>query len=485
MFKEYQENQDFLLPPSFWDYLWEWHEAIILSEIINTLQLDTLYHEYNKNPNGTGRPAYNPRMLLKVLFYGYMNQTFSSRKLANKLHSDLWFMYLSWNNRADFRTINRFRKEKGNILEGIFVQIVNKCLELGMIQFWTISLDGTKIYANASKNKNYDLKSLEKKIKWLFDEADSIDALEDEEFWEERENHIPEELKTKEGRDKKRREIEEKRKKWEDKKEMVKKEIANKQKDGIEQKRINTTDKDSRLMMMKKKDFANGYNPQILTENQIILTSIVSNSADDSNELIPIVNKLREKFKEKKIEKILADKWYGNEKNYEYLEKNTIEAYIPHPDTNGANLDDYIYNEEKDTYEDIQWNIFTFKQYIWKLNWSWKRGRPTKEEKKIQKKEDYKAKLYITKWKEGKNKFLYVNSHLKETYKKNDERLHSEKWKQIYKKRWTCVEPVFGNIKSNLWFERFLLRWFAGVQIEWNLISLAHNLKKIIKFQQS
>jgi transposase len=62
---------------------------VILSEIINELNLDTLYEEYNKNPNGNGRPAYNPRMLLKILFYGYMNQTFSSRKLANKLKSDL------------------------------------------------------------------------------------------------------------------------------------------------------------------------------------------------------------------------------------------------------------------------------------------------------------------------------------------------------------------------------------------------------------
>ena len=57
--------------------------------------------------------------------------------------------------------------------------------------------------------------------------------------------------------------------------------------------------------------------------------------------------------------------------------------------------------------------------------------------------------------------------------------------KKIYKKRSTCVEPVFGNIKANLWFERFLLRWFEWVQTEWNLISIAHNLKKIIKFKLS
>jgi transposase len=156
MFKEYNQEQAFLLPPSFREYLWEWHEAIILSEIIEELNLEKLLKEYNKNIAWNGRPAYNPKMLLKVLFYWYMNQTFSSRKLANKVKSDLWFMYISWNNKPDFRTINRFRKEKWNTLEDIFVQIVLKAKSLWLIKFWIVSLDWTKIYANASKSKNYD-----------------------------------------------------------------------------------------------------------------------------------------------------------------------------------------------------------------------------------------------------------------------------------------------------------------------------------------
>ena len=89
-------------------------------------------------------------MLLKILFYGYMTWTFSSRKLANKLKSDLAFMYLSGNNQADFRTINRFRSEKWKILEDIFIQIVKKAKKLWLISFWTVSLDWTKIYANAA-----------------------------------------------------------------------------------------------------------------------------------------------------------------------------------------------------------------------------------------------------------------------------------------------------------------------------------------------
>jgi len=250
MFKAYTQDQSFLLHPSFKEFLWEWHEAIILSEIIDELDLKNLYLEYSSD--GSGRPAYNPRMLLKVLFYWYMNGTFSSRKLANKLKSDLAFMYISWNNKPDFRTINRFRKEKWNILEDIFTQIVFKAKNLWLIHFWTVSLDGTKIYANASKTNNYDRESLDKKIKWLFDEADKIDEIEDKEYWKDNESKIPEELKTKEGRDQKRKELKEKTENLETKKEKVKHEIETKNKAWIHQKRINLTDKDSRLMMMKR-----------------------------------------------------------------------------------------------------------------------------------------------------------------------------------------------------------------------------------------
>jgi len=88
MFIEYNQNQTFLLPPNFKEFLWESHQALILSELVDELNLEELINDYVTE--GNWRPAYHPRMLLKVLFYGYMNQTFSSRKLARKLKSDLW-----------------------------------------------------------------------------------------------------------------------------------------------------------------------------------------------------------------------------------------------------------------------------------------------------------------------------------------------------------------------------------------------------------
>jgi transposase len=303
MFK--QTNQFNLIPQDYKSFLWEWHEVIILEEIINELDLTEIIESYSNFSRWT--TAYHPRMLLKVLFYWYMNQTFSSRKLEKKLKTDLAFIYLAWNNQPNFRTINKFRKDKWWMLEWIFVQIVLKAKELWLISFWTVSLDWTKIYANASKNKNNDLKWLDKKISKLFDEADKIDKLEDKEYWD-NEDEIPEELKTKEGRDKKKKEIAKKKKRLEDKKEEVKKEIQVKKDDWINQTRINDTDKDSRLMQMKKKDWWNWYNPQNTTEKQFIISVTVPNTANDSNELVSAMKKIKKQYWISP-DKLLADKW--------------------------------------------------------------------------------------------------------------------------------------------------------------------------------
>lgn len=210
MFKIYNQGQNFLLPPNFKEFIWESHESIILDELINELNLSELMWSYS-NEN-VWASAYHPRMLLKVMIYWYMNKTFSSRKLAAKLKTDLAFMYLAWNNQPTFKTINNFRKDKWEYFEDIFIQIVLKAKKIWMISFWTLSLDWTKIYANASKNKNIDDESLTKKIKKLVEEANKIDCIEDWTYWENNESTIPEDLQTAELRATKKEEL--KKKNW-------------------------------------------------------------------------------------------------------------------------------------------------------------------------------------------------------------------------------------------------------------------------------
>jgi len=226
------------------------------------LNLDFLYKSYKNSKLWT--IAYDPVMLLKILFYWYINWIFSSRKIAKKLKSDLGFMFLAWNNKPDFRTINNFRKNKWELLEEVFVQIVYLASELWLIKFWTFSIDWTNIYANASKYKNIDLEKLQDKINWLFDKADRIDKLEDEKYWN-NEDNIPDELADIE---KQKEAIEKAKKKYKELQDKAKKENkkAKENKKSI-RKNINLTDPNSRFQKMKRWDTAQWYNCQIVTEN--------------------------------------------------------------------------------------------------------------------------------------------------------------------------------------------------------------------------
>ena len=470
-FKNYQQKQSFLLPPNFADFLGESHEAVMLSELLNELDTTGLERSYN-NQNG-GSSAYHPAMLLSILIYGYMNGIFSSRQLAKQLRQDLAFMYLAGNTTPDFRTLARFRKEKGAHLENIFTAVVQKAKDLGLVSFGTCCLDGTKIYASANMGKNQTQKKLTEKIRTLIEEAEKIDRMEDAEFGDEEDGENTE-LKTKAGRDKKRKELAAQKKKQED--ELDKLNALN---PVNEDARVNLTDPDSKLMQMKRKDFANGYNVQSITENGIILSNSLFNGSSDTNTLIPSLQKLQSIFVLPK--KLLADKGYSSEDNYSFCEQNAIDAYIP-VYSQQVDISDYAYDEVKDEYTDAKGRVYRFKQHEERRDGTDKRGRPCKTAiSPSQQHNLYKsAKYECLDEKTQKKKCLSISPGWQSHIKKQKEKLIALKGKLVYRQRMHDVEGVFANIKKNLRFDSFNLRGFAGVNAEWTLISLAHNLKKIM-----
>lgn len=430
-FKECNRSQSLLLPPSYETFLGESHEAVVLAEFIDSLNLTSLEAEYG-NENG-GRSAYHPVMLLTILIYGYMNGTFSSRKIAKRLRQDLAYMYLSGNSTPDFRTLARFRKEKGSSLAAAFKEVVTKARELGFIVFGTVSLDGTKIYANASKARNETAGELEKKIHGLLQEADRVDDAEDR-MYGEKEDEEATDLKTKEGRAKKKRELEKKR-------------------------QVNATDPDACLMKMKRGDFANGYNVQIMTENGLVLASHVANTSADQGLLIPTVQAFKTMHGTGPV-RLLADKGYSGEANYRFCEEERIDAYIPvHKDP--VDLTKYAHDEVRDTYTDSLGRLFGFKQHMHR------RGSDSTVYENINRATKEKRYLSIT---HGWQRYA----------QEQKEKLASPFGRAIYRHRMCDVEPAFANIKHNLRFTSFRLRGFEGVTNEWNLISLAHNLKKML-----
>ena len=244
--------------------------------------------------------------------------------------------------------------------------------------------------------------------------------------------------------------------------------------------RVNLTDPDSRLMQMKRKDFANGYNVQNITENGLILSSSIFNTSNDINTLALSLEELKNRFKYPKI--ILADKGYSSENNYTFCEKNGIDAYIP-PYSKPTDISNYVYDEQQDSYTDRGGRTFYFKQHCGLKEKKGKRGRPRKSVESIQERHRlYKSIKYVHIDEETKKKStLQISPGWRNHIKKQKEKLSTDQGKQIYKKRMHDVEGVFANIKKNLRFTSFNLRSFTGVNIEWTLISLAHNLKKILK----
>jgi len=139
----------YLLPPSVQDYLPEDHLARFVAEMVDQLDMSTLLGVYA----GKGKKPYHPAMLVALLFYGYATGTFSSRKLEKATYDSIAYRYLCANTHPDHDTIASFRKRFLKELEGFFVEILLVGQAMGLVKLGTVSLDGTKIKANASKHK--------------------------------------------------------------------------------------------------------------------------------------------------------------------------------------------------------------------------------------------------------------------------------------------------------------------------------------------
>jgi transposase len=148
VFKDYINNQSLLLPPSLEELIEENHPVITVNKVIDSIDISILLKAYK----GGGSSSYHPRMLLKVLVYAYLCNTYSSRKIEEGLKSNIHFMWLAGMQQPDYNTINRFRGERlKEALKTIFSQVVLLLSESGHLSLKELYTDGTKIEANANR----------------------------------------------------------------------------------------------------------------------------------------------------------------------------------------------------------------------------------------------------------------------------------------------------------------------------------------------
>ena len=280
MFKQYNQNQLQLLPPNLSDIINKDHIARLINHSVDKMDLSFIEDKYSTN----GQRAYDPRMILKILVYGYVSGSRSSRKMSDRLKEDVVFMWLSGRQEPDFRTISDFRKDKLGDFKKIFEQVLETCFALGLTRVGKVSIDGTKIQANASKNKAIYRKQLaqrkefiKQKVSDIIKEAEELDKQEDELYGNSTPNRTGKVFNDKE--------IEQAMKKIEKQKEKL--------------------------------------------EKQIILGYGVHSDRNDSHLLKPTLKELEARTK-RKPEIVIADKGYGNKMNYRYLKKEKITSFIPY-----------------------------------------------------------------------------------------------------------------------------------------------------------
>jgi transposase len=416
VFRRYDPKQDLLLPPSLDDWLPEDHLARIVAQVVDDhLDLDPLLATY-ENQSG-GSPAFDPRLLLKVLLYGYCVGVPSSRRLEKATYEDVAARWLAADQHPHYSTIARFRQRNVPLLDGLFHQVLDLCRDAGLVKLGRVALDGTKVKASASKHrsKSYprikkDEEELSRKVREWFEEADRVDEEEDRLYGPDKNpllHPLPPDWK-------------ERLKKLKQAKEAI--EERQEEKGGgepSETAQYNFTDPDSRILPDggNKGAFVQGYNAQLAVDakSQVIVAMQITQEAPDPRHLVPMVEEIERELG-RLPPKLLADSGYFGSDAIESLQAYGVDVYCP-PDS---------------------WRTTDRARCP--------RGRPPTNESFTQR---------------MRRKVL------------------SRRGRGEYRWRKVSVEPVIGQIKQGRGLRQFLLRGKTAVSAEWKLWGLTHNLRKL------
>jgi transposase len=500
VFKNYTPNQVMILPPSLEELIDKNHPVRIVNQVIDRIDIDPLLKKFK----GGGTSSYHPRMLLKVLVYGYLNNTYSSRRMESALKENIHFMWLAAMNKPDHNTINRFRSERlKDVLKTVFGKVVELLVEAGHLSLNEIYTDGTKLEAQANRYTfvwgNAIKKSkarIEEQLKelWAYAERVAAQELKDEapdsfaavsaERVSKTIARIDQALEGKKISKEKRQKLNYAKKNWPTNLERYA------QQEQILKKRnsYSKTDTDATFMRMKEDHMKNGqlkpaYNVQLSSHNQYVVNYSLHQNPTDTTTLSKHLESYHTLYKHYP-QVLVADAGYGSEENYLLLAKHKIEGYIKHNQfdreqrskmVDWFKSDKLEYHKKKDivycpigepmkrigTSTHITAN--GFKQTLARYQPSKCKGCPVRDVCHDQK----------------GNRIVEINHRLRKLKQQANAKLKSEKGIAYRKKRPADIEPVFANLKHNKNFKRFMLKGLNKVEIETGLLAIAHNLAKM------
>mgnify|MGYP001343176659 CR=1 FL=1 len=502
VFKDYNFNQNLLLPPSLEELICSNHPVRVVNQVIDNLNLDPVFKKYD----GGGCPAYHPRLMLKILIYGYLTNLYSSRKIEQALQQNIHFMWLSGMSYPDHNTINRFRSERlKGILKEVFNQVVLLLIDHGHVTLKEAYVDGTKMEANAGRYTfvwgrmiSHHKEKIKQQLKELWAYAESVakeemehnEPMEFEEIDAEKVKQTIESIdQALQGKDidkEFKKKLNQAKREWPEK---IERYTRQEKQIGPHRNSMSKTDPDATFMRMKEDHLKNSqlkpsYNWQITTENQYILGYSLHQSAADTVTLAEHLEGIYQGIGQYP-EVLVADAGYGSEENYEYLENNDITGYVkfnyfePEKTTkwklDPSRQENLFYDEKQDCFYCPMGQVMSFigeKQTVTDNGY-------TQTIRRYRAQNCRGCPMHGPCNKNNTDRIIDVNMRLRHHRSIARARLNSKQGKIYRSKRPVDVEPVFGMIKYNRNYRRFLLRGLEKVQIEAGLISIAHNLKKM------
>ena len=388
-------------------------------------QLDLSAIERHYDAERRGQPPYHPHLMVKLLVYGYCVGVRSSRKIAQRIDEDIALRVLAADNRPDFRKIHL------KALEGLFEQVLRLALEAGAMKLGRVSLDSTKMKANASKHKAMSWKRmqeteqrLQREVQEILAAAERVDEEEDARWGERRGDELPAELARRQSRLERIREakkaLEQRARERAAAQGQAEEEAQQAQPRDKDQ--YNFTEPESRIM--KGGDgFVQAYNAQAAVEPvcQWIVGQTLTNEANDKKQLVPLLEAVQRQAGQRPVG-VLADSGYCSEQNLAYMDseddpERAIEAWV--------------------TTEKMKHNEAASRA---------PRGRMPQGMTRVE---------------------------------QMQRKLRTKAGRAVYARRKAVVEPVFGQIKQARGIRQFLLRGYEKAKGEWALICLTHNVRKM------
>ncbi len=450
LFHPINRNTNYLFPPSVQDWLPERHLARYVAEVVESLDLSEIERAYG----GSGSTAYHPATLMSLLIFGYATGVFSSRKIERATYDSVAFRYLASNRHPDHDTLASFRRNFGSQFEAIFVEVLQIAHANQLSQFGTVSLDGTKIHANASRHSALSYEhtgkleaQLKQDVQELIKEAEKADqsklpdglnipaeiARREEQIEAIKAAKAEIEACAKERYQREKAEFDAQVKARADKEAARGRKLGGKlptppSEAPQPQDQINLTDEESRIMKAAGGGFDQCYNAQAIvdTASMLVVVPHVTQACNDKQQVEPMLEKLQalpEEFNTP--DALLADTGYYSERNVMVCNEAGIEPLIAagreshHP------------------------------------HWKERFSEP-----------------------EPLAKDATPVEQMKHTLK-------TQAGKKAYALRKQTVEPVFGIIKSVMGFRQFMLRGLDNVRNEWTLVCLAWNLKRMAVLRQN